>query len=131
MRKGVQKKSRVKGEVRKRERNRAGQDILPEQGKRLKEDTGEKAQSGFQEGQVVQRSVWRGDEGSRRWLQLSESCRGFSRLLREEAAEDRRRLELQQGIRRIIVNISLISVGFGLGWIMNWKNRSMAICQCL
>ena len=115
----------------KRERSKVNQDILLEQPKRLKEEIGEKVQGQLSEGRVVRRSVWKGDEGNRRRVQLSEGCRAFSRLLREEAAEGRRRLDFQRRFHRIIINISLIGVGFGLGWIMNWRNRSMAICQCL
>ena len=115
----------------KRERSRLNQDILPEQVKRLKEEIGEKIQGQFYEGQVVRRSVWKGEEGNRRQVQVGKGCQAFSRLLREEAAEDRRRLEIQRKLHKIIFNTSLISLGFGLGWITNWKNRSMAICQCL
>ena len=115
----------------KRERSKANQDILPEQVKRLKEEIGEKVQGQFYEGQVAQRSVWKREEGNRKQVQVGKGCQAFSRLLREEAAGARRRLEIQRKLRKIICNISLISLGFGLGWILNWKNRSMAICQCL
>jgi len=115
----------------KRERSEVGQDILSAQGKRLKEETRKEVQGQFYEGQVAQRLVWKREEGNRRQVQVGKGCQAFSRLLREEAAEDRRRLEIQRKLHKIIFNISLISLGFGLGWILNWKNRSLAICQCL
>ena len=107
------------------------QDIVPEQIKRLKEETGEKVQGLLYEGQVARRSFWKVEEGNRRQVHIGEGCRAFSRLLREEAAQDRRRAEIQRRFHSIIFNISLIGLGFGLGWILNWKNRSMAICQCI
>ena len=135
MSKGVQVKSCFKGEMRKRERGEVDQDILSEQGKRLKKESFERVigqlEEQFQEGQVVRRSHGKGEIGKRRGLQISEGCQVFSRLLREEAAEDRRRVELQRRLHRIVINVSLISLGVGLGWILNWKNRSVAICQCL
>jgi len=115
----------------KRERSQINQDILPEQAKRLKGEVGEKVQGQFNENRVVQRSVWKGEEGNRREIQIGKGCRAFSRLLREEAAEDRRRVNIQRKLHSIIFNISLIGLGFGVGWILNWKNRSMAICQCI
>ena len=135
MEKGVQGKSCFKGGMHKRERSEIIHDISLEQGKRLKKESSEKGESQvedqFQEGQVARRWNWKGELGNRKGLQIGEGCRAFSRLLREEAAEDRRRVGSQRKLHRIIINISLISLGFGLGWILNWENRSLAICQCL
>ena len=110
-------------------------DIQAERGKRLKKDpAGERKteiEGQFQGGKLERRRGWEEESGIRKGLQIGVGSRAFSKLLREEAAEDRRRVEIQRKLQRTIINISLIGLGFGLGWILNWRNPSLAICQRL
>ena len=118
-----------------RERSTITYDIQAEQGKRLKEDTSEGGKveiaGQFQGGKLNRRRGWEEEFGIRKGLQVGAGYRAFSKLLREEAAGDRRRVEIQRKLQRVVINVSLIGLGFGLGWISNWRNPSLAICQCL
>ena len=118
-----------------RERSTITYDIQTERGKRLKKDPSEErrteVEGQFQGGKLERRRGWEEESGIRKGLQIGVGRRAFSKLLREEAAEDRRRVEIQRKLQRIIINVSLIGLGFGLGWILNWRNPSLAICQCL
>ena len=116
-------------------RNTPINDNQGERGKRLKQDPLEEKKV-EEEGQLqICKSEgnrgWKEETEIRKGLRIGEGRRAFSKLLREQAAEDRRRVEIQRKLQRVIINTSLIALGFGLGWILHWGSPSLAICQCL
>ena len=118
---------RVRGEI--------TYDIQGERVKRLKEEGSERGRGEereqFQVDKLERRRRREGVSVLTHRQQTGIGWTAFSRLLRAEAAEDRRRVEVQRIIQKAIISISLIGLGFGLGWISNWRNPSLAICQCL
>ena len=99
--------------------------------KDLSEERKGEIEGQLQVGKLERRGVWEEETGVGKGLQIGEGCRAFSKLLREQAAEDRRRVGVQRKLQRVIINTSSIALGFGLGWILRWGSPSLAICQCL